>query len=283
MSFPYDLDLMFGSEKSTADSKGRTSFGSSGGGGGDDPSGGRKSISFPIATPFYNYDDDTEGNLEYNDFYDNTYVSSPFMVNIGVNIEANFLVSEWGPSKIKDFEIVSNDALERFDIIFNFKDGTSSEPIEFSDNNPSFYLDDEEYGLCLYMIIQDQVPEKDTHISIDYNSLLKKYTLTKRGNIKRLSTAHLEDVKLVDGVSQEIQDWWDTNPELEYKPYPLTSRGTGTRLWYGDYFAHFMSSEGMYVTFLDSSTYLPVITGKVVLEHPNEIILPVSMPSYWSK
>ena len=31
MSFPYDLDLMFGSEKSTVDSSGRVSFGKMGG------------------------------------------------------------------------------------------------------------------------------------------------------------------------------------------------------------------------------------------------------------
>jgi len=50
MSFPYTLDLMFGSEKSTADSKGRTSFGKNGGG--SDPS---KSRSFPLASKHYNF------------------------------------------------------------------------------------------------------------------------------------------------------------------------------------------------------------------------------------
>ena len=51
MSFPYTLDLSFGSEKSSVDSVGRVSFGKSGGGGGDQS----KSISFPLASTHYNF------------------------------------------------------------------------------------------------------------------------------------------------------------------------------------------------------------------------------------
>lgn len=38
MSYPYELDLMYNSEKSTVDNNGMLSFGKNGGGGGDDPS-----------------------------------------------------------------------------------------------------------------------------------------------------------------------------------------------------------------------------------------------------
>jgi len=81
MSFPYDLDLMFGSEKSTVDSSGRVSFGKNGGGRGS----GWKGSSFPLALADYDgtqrhWENEIDGNVTWGhleDFEANPDLSDP--------------------------------------------------------------------------------------------------------------------------------------------------------------------------------------------------------------
>lgn len=88
MSFPYTLDLGFGSEQVTADNIGRISFGTSGGGGGEDSS---KTISFPLASRDYNFN--------YNSTNNEANIIWAHLENVTLDENAPQLVKDWWATK----------------------------------------------------------------------------------------------------------------------------------------------------------------------------------------
>lgn len=87
MSFPYILDLMFGSEQSTVDSIGRTSFGKSGGGGSDQS----KTKSFPLASKNYDFHQPSTAN--------EANIIWAHLENVTLDENAPQLVKDWWATK----------------------------------------------------------------------------------------------------------------------------------------------------------------------------------------
>ena len=307
MSFPYTLDLMFGSEQSTVDSIGRTSFSKSGGGS------GRTTNSFLLATRIYNFDAESPSEED----IQNRYIRElgPFPVTSytekgPVITQAKLVLDivlleyneETGSSTRVSPDIlgtyhylVSNTFINNYIQFHLLIDSNGDTILDTTLDTLQYYNKHELYSdipntnytliITGYLIVDK---DNENHY---YSTDLQPLIPTIKG-YNYVTYVHLKNVKLDikdTTIEGELREWWDSNPQISIDPYPLTIRGTSSKLVFtpsisGIMFDSIFHSKEAFIALFDSNFRIVAeLIGDIVYDNPSEVLEPLSLPSYNTK
>lgn len=311
MSFPYDLDLFFGSERSTVDSLGRFSFCSNNG------NDGKVTPSFLIATILYNFEKESPSeneinlrNIKQTDFFDVFYND----VRTSARIYVDSKVYEMDQNE--NYNQVSSDILGDISIGFTYPSGSvrlsvtispdGEDPITVEESYNSYSHNytvelETQIGSSTYWIfikciilIDGALPDSSNFYEVTAPTP-KNLPLTDT-SYNYVSPVHLKNLTLINNEDNEIlQEWWDSEPEITVGPYPLTTRGTSTEISYSNFLEGFeydrwedtinneTNKYHLDIYLSSSGDLVGSIEGDVVYENPSEIVKPVRMPVYFDK
>ena len=307
MSFPYTLDLSFGSEKATADSSGRVSFGKNGGGS------GRTTNSFLLATRIYNFDAESPSEED----IQNRYIRElgPFPVTSytekGPVITQAKLVLDIGLLEYN--EETGSSVRVSPDILGTYHYSVSNTSIN---NYIQFHLLIDSNGDTILDTTLDTLQYYNEHRlfldipNTNYTLIITGYLMVDKDNENHyystdlqplrstikgynyVTYVHLKNVKLnIEDTTRESEliEWWNSNPQISIDPYPLTIRGTSSELVFtpsisGIMFnSTFHSKEASIVLFDSNFSLVAVLIGDIVYDNPSEVLEPLSLPSYNTK
>ena len=312
MSFPYYLDVIFGSEESTVDSLGRLSFGDSNGGGG---SCGNKTNSFFVSTLIYDFFQyQSSPNAE---DINNRFILEldPFVVGDKQGIctlSMNLYDSSTGNRASKSildsltFEFMAyNDSSDRnkFKIECHILQGgemiaggsISQSKYDFwpilslngiSINGSYYNLD---INGLITLVNTDGSVEYNNNLYIQVDNTELGYT---KKNYNYVTNIHLENISftIVDPTKEEeMMAWWNSKPTFSSEPYPLTEMGgtllvTNPQLPEGVVIDPYITFNSLVATINlvdenDGHVY-STISGDIVYDTPSEGVLPLSLPRY---